>query len=112
MQSWTSSNAEPEAVYILLTADEVGRYNFQKGGVSAYPDKLRAVANFPRRNNITQLHSFIGLGEQLYVFKANEWYGKPIITTATPIKFIGVEGGSPRRNSTIKKTLVNAFVLV
>ncbi len=45
-------------------------YILKNGGVSADTAKLRAISDFPRPSNITQLRSFMGLVEQLGNFSS------------------------------------------
>jgi hypothetical protein len=43
-------------------------FPIQPGGVSVDPEKLRAISDFPKPTNITELRSFMGLVEQLAGF--------------------------------------------
>lgn len=43
-------------------------FQIQQGGVAVDPDKVRAISDFPRPTNITELRSFMGLVEQLAGF--------------------------------------------
>lgn len=43
-------------------------YHIQQGGYEVDPEKLRAIANFPRPKNITELRYFMGMVEQLAGF--------------------------------------------
>ncbi len=45
-------------------------YIIQRGGIGADPDKLKAIADFPRPQDITGLRSFLGLVEQLAGFSS------------------------------------------
>jgi hypothetical protein len=46
-------------------------YIIQRGGIGADPDKLKAIADFPRPQDITGLRSFLGLVEQLAGFSSS-----------------------------------------
>jgi hypothetical protein len=43
-------------------------FQIQQGGVAVDPDKLWAISDFMRPTNITELHSFMGLVEQIAGF--------------------------------------------
>lgn len=43
-------------------------FQIQQGGVAVDPDKLWAISDSPRPTNITELHSFMGLVEQMTGF--------------------------------------------
>ena len=44
-------------------------YQIQQGGIAVDPEKLKAISEFPRPTNITELRSFMGLVEQLAGFR-------------------------------------------
>ena len=43
-------------------------FEIQQGGIAAEQERLKAIANFPRPTNLTELRSFLGLVEQLAGF--------------------------------------------
>jgi hypothetical protein len=46
-------------------------FQIQRGGFAVAPDKLKAISDFPRPTNITELRSFMGLVEQLARFSTD-----------------------------------------
>jgi hypothetical protein len=46
-------------------------YQIQHGGIAVDPEKLKAISEFPRPTNITELRSFMGLVEKLAGFSVD-----------------------------------------
>jgi hypothetical protein len=63
-------------------------YEIQKGGIRIDPNKLKAISQFPRPNNISELRSFMGLVEQLAGFSTRVAAAKgplrPLLSTKNP----------------------------
>ncbi|KAI9551307.1 hypothetical protein GHT06_002507 [Daphnia sinensis] len=63
-------------------------FQIQPGGVSVDPEKLRAISDFPKPTNITELRSFMGLVEQLAGFSTEVAAAKtplrPLLSSRTP----------------------------
>jgi hypothetical protein len=66
-------------------------YQIQPGGVTVDPGKLRAISDFPRPTNITELRSFMGLVEQLAGFSTSVAAAKaplrPLLSVRTPFEW-------------------------
>jgi len=63
-------------------------FQIQPGGVSVDPEKLRAISDFPKPTNMTELRSFMGLVEQLAGFSTEVAAAKtplrPLLSSRTP----------------------------
>jgi hypothetical protein len=46
-------------------------YQIQHGGIAVDPGKLKAISEFPRPTNVTEIRSFMGLVEQLAGFSVD-----------------------------------------
>jgi hypothetical protein len=87
-------------------------FQIQQGGISADPDKLRAISDFPQPTNITELLSFMGLVEQLVGFSTDVVAAKaplrPLFSTRTPFVWTADHDSG---FSASKKTLVAPLIL-
>jgi len=82
------------------------------GGAEADPDKLRAISEFPKPVNITNLRSFLGIVNQLGAFSSE------ISTAATPLRALLKKKNEfvwttehDRAFEAVKKALVTAPIL-
>jgi putative transposase len=87
-------------------------FQIQQGGISADPDKLRAISDFPQPTNITELRSFMGLVEQLAGFSTDVVSAKgplrPFLSTRTPFVWMADRDSA---FSAVKKAFVAPPIL-
>jgi hypothetical protein len=87
-------------------------FQIQQGGVSADPDKLRAISDFPEQTSVTELRSFMGLVEQLAGFSTDVAAAKaplrPLLSTKTPFLWTTDHESA---FSAVKKALVEPPIL-
>ena len=69
---------------MLLAQEKVdfAGYVVGKSGISADPNKISAIAKYPKPSNLTELHSFLGLVGQLADFSVD------IAATANPLRLL------------------------